>query len=147
MKSSHQNMLTPVVNAAEMRKHGSVHTSINSSNDSMSPKRKKESPNKKSVMGAFVPKDCAVDIDKDYIYSIGKDIFKNVASAQKQNKMKTRANILSDKINDKMDELKFKLRTLDGGSCLTHIPLGGEENERMKLLMQKKRAALGRRSS
>ena len=81
MKSSHQNMLTPVVHAAEMRKLGSVHSSINSSNDSMSPKRKKDSPNKKSLMGAFVPKDCAVDIDKAYIYSIGKDIFKNVASA------------------------------------------------------------------
>ena len=59
--------------------------------------------------------------------------------------MKTRANILSDKISDKMDELKFKLRTMDGGSCLTHMPV--EENTKMKQLMQKKRAALGRKSS
>ena len=32
-------------------------------------------------MGAFVPKDCAVDIDKEDIYDIGKDIYRNVALA------------------------------------------------------------------
>ena len=76
-------MLTPLVQASEMKKRESIHSSINSSNESYSPKRKKDSPNKKkSMMGAFVPKDCAVDIDKDYMYSIGKDIFRNVSAAQ-----------------------------------------------------------------
>ena len=53
--------------------------------------------------------------------------------------MRTRANILSDKINEKMDELKFKVRTLDGGSCLSHMPIG-EENSRMKEMMRKRNA-------
>ena len=37
--------------------------------------------------------------------------------------MKTKANILTDKITDKMDELRFKLKTLDGGSCLKNLPV------------------------
>ena len=79
--------MTPEMTDAEQKKD--VKKSFmrsNSSEDSFGHKRVKDSPdqakNKTSTMGAFVPKDCAIDIDKDYIYKIGKDIFANVKSTQ-----------------------------------------------------------------
>jgi hypothetical protein len=53
--------------------------------------------------------------------------------------MRTRANILSDKIQEKMDDLRFKVRTLDGGSCMTHLPV--EENTKMKEFQKRRLAA------
>jgi len=61
-----------------------------------------------------------------------------VKSIQQTQKMRTRANILSDQIADKMDELKFKVRTLDGGSCLTHMPV--DENSKMKEFLKRRNA-------
>lgn len=88
-----------------------------SSESSYSPKRAKN-----SSMSVVLPKDVQVDLDKEQIYRIGKDIGKSAIRAMELGYLKkTKTGIISQKIQKKIDELQYKVRTVDGGSCMGKI--------------------------
>lgn len=66
-----------------------------SSSDSYSPRRKQDA----SGMSFLVPRDCQVDLDKDQIYKIGKDIYKSVVrTIESSHIKKSKASVINSKI-------------------------------------------------
>lgn len=71
-----------------------------------------------SALSHMMPRDCQVDLDKDQIIKIGKDIHLAVIRTLENTRVKkTKASVLSTKIAGKIEELQYKVRTMDGGHC------------------------------
>jgi hypothetical protein len=86
----------------------------NSSSSSYSPRRKHDS----SAMSYLMPRDCQVDLDKDQIFKIGKDIHLSVVRTLENSRVKkNKSSVIGAQIQGKIEELQYKVRTLDGGSC------------------------------
>ena len=65
---------------------------------SLTPKPKKEG------MNFLIPRDCQVDLDRDHIYKIGKEVNKNVLFAMEQTN-KSKQYVISKQIRNKIGEL------------------------------------------